>query len=107
MTIRLIVKIQHMRLRKLVCLVFDKVVDGRQVRECLHAKFAVEPAAEGGEDLVFFLGSVPDYILISGLSWLYEEREIRTVPLMHIPDCRVGCGFAVAPGTAWVVEGGW
>ena len=107
MPIRLIVKIQHMRLRKLVGLVFDKVVYRGQVRECLHAEFAVEPATEGSEDLVFFLGSVPDCILINGLSWLYEEREIRTVPLMHIPDCRVGCGFAVTPRTAWVVEGGW
>lgn len=63
MPIRLVVEIQYMRLRKLVCLVFDKVVYRRQVRECLHAEFAVESAAEGGEDLVFFLGSVPDYTL--------------------------------------------
>jgi hypothetical protein len=58
-------KIQHMRLREPVCLVFDKIVYCREVRECLHAEFAVEAATEGGEDLVFFLGSVPDYIIIS------------------------------------------
>ena len=26
---------------------------------------------------------------------------------MHVPNCRVGGGFAVTPGTAWMVESGW
>ena len=53
-----------MRLRMLVCLVLDKVVYRGHVRKRLHAEFTVEAASDGGEDLVLFLCSMPDYVLL-------------------------------------------
>lgn len=65
MAIGLVVEVHHMRLRMFVGLVLNKRLDGRQVRECLHAKLAVEPAAQAVENLVLLLRTVPYWITVS------------------------------------------
>jgi hypothetical protein len=54
------VEVQNVRLRVLVFLVFDKVLNGGHMGECLHTEFTVEPTTQGVEDLVFLLCTVPD-----------------------------------------------
>lgn len=61
MTVGLVVEVDHMGLGELVFRVLDKVVNGREVGECLHSKLAVEPAAESIEDLILLLRSMPHY----------------------------------------------
>lgn len=61
MTVGLVVEVDNMGLGEFVLRIFDKVVNGRDVGECLHSKLAVEPAAESIEDLVLLLRSMPHY----------------------------------------------
>jgi hypothetical protein len=60
------VEVNHMRLWEKILWILDKVFNGGQMWESLHAKFAIEPAAESVEDLIFLLSTVPDY---SSLAW--------------------------------------
>lgn len=59
MPVGLVVEVDHMRLWEKILWILDEVFNGGQVWESLHAKFAVEPAAEGIEDLILFLCTVP------------------------------------------------
>lgn len=54
-----------MRLGEEVIGILDEVFNGGQVGEGFHAKLAVESAAEGIEDLILFLSTVPNYISVS------------------------------------------
>jgi hypothetical protein len=59
------VKVNNVGLWELVGLIFDKILDRRQVREGFHAKFAVKAAAQGVKDLVLLLRSMPNCVAIS------------------------------------------
>jgi len=61
--VSLVMKVDNVRLGVLVGFVFDERLDGLQVREGFHSEFAVKSASEGLVDLVFFLCSMPHYVL--------------------------------------------
>lgn len=59
MTISLVVKVQHVALRVQLGRIGAVVSDRIDMRERLHAKFAVETPPKRIEDLVLFLRAVP------------------------------------------------
>ena len=59
MTIGLVVEVHELGLRMTIFLVSGKVFEGAQMREGFHSELAVESSAEGVEDLVFLLGTMP------------------------------------------------
>jgi hypothetical protein len=86
MPIRLVVEIYHVALRiqlRRVCAVVPDRVD---MRECLHAKFAVESTSQCIEDLVFLLCAMP------------------YIPLMHITHCGIGGLQSITPWRTRVVR---
>lgn len=59
MAVSFIMEVHDMGLRMHISLVLNERLDCLHMRECLHTKLAVEPAAQTIENLVLLLCTVP------------------------------------------------
>lgn len=59
MPVRFIVEVDHMALRIELRRIRNEILDSVDVRECLHAEFAIESTTQLIENLIFLLSAVP------------------------------------------------
>src|SRR4051812_31776054 len=83
-------EIHHLALREELRFVCAEIIDGIDVRECLHAELTVETASQCVENLIFLLSAVP-YIPLMQVS----HRWVRSFSL------------TITPRTSWMVSNVW